>query len=262
MFQIGKVFLKLRCLLGLEIPLIDPSLYMHRFVSQLKFKNGEVLNLAMRLISRMKKDWILVGRRPNNSCGAALLLASRICGEPREIHEIAKVVHASVFTINRRIREIAETESGNLEIDDFNKIWIEAESLPPILKQKMRDVNSCKETCFSDSVEMNGIFSTPQSQSTSKSDKIVDISDSNEFSLEDFILDEVEVQNKSAIWESMYGEYLKEMEAKRAKKPKTTAIRFRKKRHNFETIEEAFQSLDKKVTSKLNYGAINSLFED
>jgi transcription factor IIIB subunit 2 len=38
LFKIGKVFLKIRSLLGADIPLIDPLLYMHRFCAQLKFK--------------------------------------------------------------------------------------------------------------------------------------------------------------------------------------------------------------------------------
>jgi len=65
LFKIGKVFLKIRQLLGVDIPLIDPSLYMHRFCSQLRFKNKEILGFSTRLVGRMKKDWILEGRRPS-----------------------------------------------------------------------------------------------------------------------------------------------------------------------------------------------------
>lgn len=33
--------------------------------------------IALRLVQRMKRDWIDVGRRPTGLCGAALLLAAR-----------------------------------------------------------------------------------------------------------------------------------------------------------------------------------------
>jgi hypothetical protein len=58
----------------------------------------------------------------------------------------------------------------------------------------------------------------------------------------------------------MYSDYLKETQNRKRNSKKLTG-RKHFKRHNFDTVEEAFLSLDKKVSSKLNYAALESLFD-
>lgn len=255
MFKIGRVFLKLRSLLGIDIALIDPSLYMHRFVSQLKFQNKDILEYSVRLVARMKKDWILTGRRPNNSCGAALLIASRIFGEERNISEIAKTVHTSAATIARRLAEIAETESANLDIEEFKDIWLDGEENPPAAKRNIRRAMKARN----DDVPLNMIYNTP---GVFGEDEKMDLKDSDEedsFDCDELILNEEEMQRKKEVWESLYGDYIIEQEGKRRNKPRAV-VKKRKNRYSFDTIEEAFKSLDNKVSSKLNYSAIEGLF--
>ena len=45
---------------------------MRRFASKLEFgdKATDVENTALRLVGRMKRDWIQYGRRPAGICGA------------------------------------------------------------------------------------------------------------------------------------------------------------------------------------------------
>jgi transcription factor IIIB 90 kDa subunit len=311
MFKIGKVFLKLRNLLGIDIPLIDPSLYMHRFVSQLKFKNKEILSLSIRLVSRMKKDWILTGRRPSNSCGAALLIASRIFKEERDITEISKVVHTSIATIRKRLKEIEQTESANLGIEEFRNIWLEEESNPPIFRKQANNLSKKEQIIKTEQSineeyskdlkknsdkkmdleikmneilndeeilsnmngplndEINGIFNNMKGILNEDQIELLDtpretqeeLEDNDSFDYDGCILNEEETRNKTIIWEELYGDYVKVMEVKRSNKPKVIQ-RNRRKRHNFDTVEEAFQNLDKKVSSKLNYAALEGLFED
>lgn len=249
LFKIGKVFLKIRQLLGVDIPLIDPSLYMHRFCSQLKFKNKEILSFSTLLVSRMKKDWILEGRRPNNSCGAALLIASRIFNEERDITEVARVVHASVATINRRLEEIRDTESAELQIGQFKDAWISREENPPAFKKSL-------QTEASDEKMEETSFDTPI---TAFEDDSVEMKDIEAFDLDDLLLNEDEAKTKAVIWDQMYGEYLKEAQERRRSRKRS--VRKHSKRHGFSTVEEAFLSLDKKVSSKLNYAALEALFD-
>ena len=58
----------------------DPCLYIPRFAHLLEFgeKNHEVSMTALRLLQRMKRDWMHTGRRPSGLCGAgvAALLAA------------------------------------------------------------------------------------------------------------------------------------------------------------------------------------------
>ena len=60
-----------------ELPctlLSDPCLYIPRFAHALEFgdKTHEVSMTAMRLVQRMKRDWMHTGRRPSGLCGAGM----------------------------------------------------------------------------------------------------------------------------------------------------------------------------------------------
>lgn len=244
-FKIGKSFLKITTILNIEIPLIDPSLYMPRFVSRLRFESRDVLGLALRLIGRMKRDWIVVGRRPNNLCGAALLIASRIVGEERSVYEIAKIVHVSVSTINRRLKEISDTESANLTVDEFNATWIEREEDPPAVKA-VRSVLLKEQESDADT-----IYSTPQTSIESE------VCSDDE--IERNILSPEETRKREIVWDEMYGDFMKERE----RKARNTVKKYRRKRRveEFESAMDAFRSLDKKISGKLNYAAIESLFD-
>lgn len=52
----------------------DPCLYIPRFAHMLEFgdKNHEVSMTALRLLQRMKRDWMHTGRRPSGLCGAGM----------------------------------------------------------------------------------------------------------------------------------------------------------------------------------------------
>lgn len=247
-FKIGKSFLRITNILNIEIPLIDPSLYMPRFVSRLKFESREVLGLSLRLISRMKRDWIVVGRRPNNLCGAALLIASRIVGEEKSIYEVARIVHVSVSTINRRLKEINDTESANLTVMEFNATWIAREEDPPVVKAVKTKMMKEQEL---ESANSEIPYSTPQSSAASE------VSDDEE--IETNILSPEESKKREIVWDEMYGEFMKERE----RKARNIVRKCRKKRRieEFGSAADAFRSLDKKISGKLNYQAIESLFD-
>ena len=75
-YTLGTCFLKFRRLLGLKLEIIDPALYIYRFAAHLDLdaKANEVAMTALRLVARMKRDWIVAGRRPAGICAAALLM--------------------------------------------------------------------------------------------------------------------------------------------------------------------------------------------
>lgn len=56
----------------------DPCLYIPRFAHLLEFgeKNHEVSMTALRLLQRMKRDWMHTGRRPSGLCGAGAGVSS------------------------------------------------------------------------------------------------------------------------------------------------------------------------------------------
>jgi len=102
--------------LHLDLPLIDPSLFIHRFCAKLEF--GEKTHLvsitALRLLQRMKRDWMTYGRRPNSLCGAAILIAARYHGFKRTTTQIVQNVHVSDETIRKRLEEFKKTTVASL----------------------------------------------------------------------------------------------------------------------------------------------------
>ena len=59
---------------------------------------------ALRLVSRMKKDWMHFGRRPSGLCGAALLIAARLHAFNRSVYDVIKV--RSVQKLNHYIKSV------------------------------------------------------------------------------------------------------------------------------------------------------------
>jgi transcription initiation factor TFIIIB Brf1 subunit/transcription initiation factor TFIIB len=78
LYSLGACFLKFMRLLAMDIPVIDPSLYIHRFAQRMDLGASvhTVAMTAVRLVARMKRDWIETGRRPAGICGACLLVGT------------------------------------------------------------------------------------------------------------------------------------------------------------------------------------------
>ncbi|CDW72004.1 transcription factor iiib 90 kda subunit [Stylonychia lemnae] len=123
-YILGSVYLKLVQRLFLEVPLIDPSIFIHRFCSKLEFegKSHQVALTALRLLQTMKRAWITTGRRPNGLCGAAILIAARYHNYKRNIGQIVRVVHVCEETIRKRLDEFKNTRTAQLTRDEFQCI--------------------------------------------------------------------------------------------------------------------------------------------
>jgi len=113
--------------LHLDLPLIDPSLFIHRFCAKLEFgeKTHAVALTALRLLQRMKRDWMTYGRRPNSLCGAAILIAARYHGFKRTTAQIVRNVHVSDETIRKRLEEFKKTTVASLTREEFETMDLE-----------------------------------------------------------------------------------------------------------------------------------------
>ena len=144
-YTLGTCFLKFRRLLGLKLEIIDPALYIYRFAAHLNLdeKANQVAMTALRLVSRMKRDWIVAGRRPAGICAAALLIASRAHGFERQHHDVTKVLKVCGLTVMSRVKEFEATPSANMTLDEFHKKEIEGEVDPPIFtKNRIREARA------------------------------------------------------------------------------------------------------------------------
>lgn len=60
-FSLSKIYLKLARFMHFTIKLNDPSIYVPRFMKYFNFpkeKEIEIRNYVLRLLKRMKKDWL------------------------------------------------------------------------------------------------------------------------------------------------------------------------------------------------------------
>ena len=113
-----------------------------RYANRMNFgdKTHEVSRTALRLVQRMKRDWIHTGRRPSGLCGAALLIAARIHGFNRTVQDVIKEVKVHENTVRKRMQEFGETASSSLTLEEFMQVDLEEEHDPPaFLKSRKKD---------------------------------------------------------------------------------------------------------------------------
>ncbi|XP_049952518.1 transcription factor IIIB 90 kDa subunit [Schistocerca serialis cubense] len=135
-YELGRTYLRLSQALCINIPSMDPCLYILRFANRLEFgdKTHEVSMTALRLVQRMKRDSIHTGRRPSGLCGAALLIAARLHEFSRTVSDIIKIVKVHESTLKKRLIEFGETPSSALTLEEFMTIDLEEEQDPPSFK--------------------------------------------------------------------------------------------------------------------------------
>lgn len=115
-----------------------------------KEKSNEIQMTALRLVSRMKRDWMHAGRRPSGLCGAALLVSARLHGLHCSIKDVIKVVKVCETTIRKRLNEFGDTPSSKLTLEEFLSIDLEGEEDPPCYKTARR---KHKEECTQEKQE-------------------------------------------------------------------------------------------------------------
>lgn len=131
--SLGKLAMKFAYLLRINLPQIDPGLFIPRFAQKLDFgeKTHDVTYTALRLVERMDHDWMATGRRPSGLCGAALIVSARMYGFERSLDDIVKVVKIGKTTLRKRMLEFEDTPSSNLTVDEFHTIDLEEQHDPP-----------------------------------------------------------------------------------------------------------------------------------
>ena len=94
-------------------------------------KANAVALTALRLVGRMKRDWIVAGRRPAGICAAALLIAARAHGFSRHSQDVTRILRVCGMTVNNRVKEFEQTPSASLTLQQFNRVDLENEADPP-----------------------------------------------------------------------------------------------------------------------------------
>ena len=121
LFKIGLIYIKLVKILEVKVPLIDPSIFMHRYIVKFNFGNKarEVEEVAQKIFQCMDRDWITCGRRPVGICGACILISAKLHNLNIDINNISKVVHVCPKTIFNRIEEFSLTRIASMTKEEF-----------------------------------------------------------------------------------------------------------------------------------------------
>lgn len=133
-FQLNKIYLKLIKLLHFEIKKNDPSLYVPRFLKALKFeqdKEKEILEFVLKLLAKMRRNWLAKGRRPSGLIAACFYIACRCFNIEKSYKEISKVLKVSEETIRKRVNEFSNLEVAQLSKEEFQKLSIENDHFTP-----------------------------------------------------------------------------------------------------------------------------------
>ncbi|XP_012270971.1 transcription factor IIIB 90 kDa subunit [Orussus abietinus] len=135
-YELGRTYLRFTQALCINIPSMDPCLYILRFANKLDFgdKTHDVSMTALRVVQRMKRDSIHSGRRPSGLCGAALLMAARLHEFNRSPADIIKIVKVHESTLRKRLIEFGDTPSSALTLEEFMTVDLEEEQDPPAFK--------------------------------------------------------------------------------------------------------------------------------
>lgn len=146
-YVLGKSFLQFSKILNLNLPVVDPALYIHRYATRLDLgdKINTVITSALRIVSRLKKDWIATGRRPDGICAVAMLIGCRAHGFNVGQGVISKIFRISSETLKRRLDDFKATPSAQMTIAQFNVNDLEVEFDPPSFIRAVETASDKKE---------------------------------------------------------------------------------------------------------------------
>ncbi|OAA53549.1 Transcription factor TFIIB [Cordyceps fumosorosea ARSEF 2679] len=150
-FKLGRIFKKLNEVVPIGndglIP-VYPEDLIWRFATKMEFRQetAKVAEDAVRLVKRMSRDWMVMGRRPSGICGACLLMAARMHNFRRTVREVVYIVKVTTHTIQNRLQEFNCTESSQMSVEDFLKQdFLESSHDPPSFYRKTDEYRAQQE---------------------------------------------------------------------------------------------------------------------
>ena len=155
-FRLGEVYKDLKeCLnydeqnrVGIQ-HLVEVEPLVEKFCRKLEFGDmtRTVAEDAIKIIRRMKRDWMVTGRHPAGLCGACIILAARMNNFRRSVREVVYIAKVSDMTISARIEEFRRTKASTLTVEQFREYGgrLKYQHDPPILAKSARDEEKWEE---------------------------------------------------------------------------------------------------------------------
>ncbi|KAL9073638.1 MAG: hypothetical protein Q9157_004668, partial [Trypethelium eluteriae] len=130
-YKLGQTYQELAKMLYMDggvkkddiTPFVEVERLVLKYARRLEFgaHTYKVAEDAAKIIKRMKRDWMVTGRRPAGLCGASLILAARMNNFRRTVREVVYVVKVADMTIAKRLDEFDRTTSGALTVEQFRQ---------------------------------------------------------------------------------------------------------------------------------------------
>ena len=92
---------------------------------------------AVKIMRRMKRDWMVTGRHPAGLCGACIIYAARMNNYKRTKREVVYVAKIADQTIAKRMEEFRRTRAAAMTVDDFRAKGqlLKTNHLPPAMAE-------------------------------------------------------------------------------------------------------------------------------
>lgn len=147
-FRIGQTWQELKKKLFLTDvnmrPVMEVEDLVARFMKKLEFGRDmkKVANDALLILRRMKRDWMVTGRRPNGLIGACIILAARMNNYRRTVREVVYVVKVADVTVAKRLEEFKRTPSAAMTVEDFKQKGMRLkQGVPPAIYEREQREN-------------------------------------------------------------------------------------------------------------------------
>ncbi|KAL0243037.1 hypothetical protein GEMRC1_005600 [Eukaryota sp. GEM-RC1] len=261
LYTLGHTYLRLVGTLHLELPLVDPSLYIHRFAHKLELGKKEhiVAQTALQIVKRMKRDWLHIGRRPSGLCGAALVLSARMYGFDRSFEEVSRIVKICNSTLQKRLLEFAQSPVAELTSEEFLESNIDsfpANEPPAVMERAIKDAAQSELM-----TEVQSNFDNQLERDRDSLDYEYGVEEDLSYlddQIDCYIATEEEAKFRGMIWDEMFGKYVERMEHRRKETDKGIKVPRRKR----DKTNQIGQSNTPKVLSRININAMDDLFQE
>lgn len=273
-YELGVEYLRVCRLLGLKLSsfvqnVVDPSLFIHRYVSVLlKERNLSVCMVALRIVEFVKGD--LMQRNVGGVCGAAVYIAALANGITCRKSDVERTVRVCEGVLKGGLIEFGKAGSGGLTVDEFSRIAKEFEKDKDL---KLRDFRGDLDVlcghkdekvyryglcnaCCKEFVELRkglGCGSNTRSFDRAKMERLIqgcnndkfgfskkfssvsssgsdESEDLSDVEVDEYLGNDEEAEGKKVLWEVMNKEYIREQNLKKSAAAAGEAIKKPRKR--------------------------------
>ncbi|KAJ9130523.1 Transcription factor tfiiib complex subunit [Pleurostoma richardsiae] len=167
-FELGRTFkalLRVNFAARDRIQPIFAEDLIFRFAVKLEFDRmtNKIAETAVRIVQRMDRDWMVMGRKPAGICGCALIMAARMYNFRRTPMEVAFIAKVTMFTLTQRLDEFRYLKSADMRIEEFlSSDFLSGEHDPPSFykqseewqaKEKERNKNRKRKRRIEDDID-------------------------------------------------------------------------------------------------------------